>query len=201
MMLARDAIRQFLSGHHRREINNAALKHASVLILLFPKDGSLHVLLTRRTEDVEHHKGQISFPGGSVDEGDEDIVSTALRETEEEIGLHRDSIQVLGKFDDLEVPSGFTITPIIAFVDALPALSLNKDEVAEVLLVPLSIFLDKTNERMQQMYRMGRMNDVYFYRYGRDEIWGATAAMIRAFLDAMKVAGLLPALDPGTETS
>lgn len=175
-------IRKFVDQHRQKTLGRPDLKRAAVLIVLYPKSDELHVLLTKRTDDVEHHKGQISFPGGSVDDGDSDCVATALRETEEEIGLPRSTVQVLGLLDEHETPSGFVITPVVATVPSFPALRPNAIEVAEVLEVPLSVFLDKRNERIEQRQRLGVVQDVYFYRYGGHEIWGATAAILRAFL-------------------
>ena len=184
-MIAVEQIKAVLSEHGRCEIQNPALTRAGVLILLFPKGGELHILLTRRTLDVEHHKGQISFPGGSKDPADHDIMQTALRECEEEIGLPRSAVQVLGLFDDYETPSGFAITPVVGYVPGLPQLSLNTSEVTETLEVPVTLFTDKANERVEQRQIRGKLHDVYFYRYGSHEVWGATAAMIRAFLQTL----------------
>lgn len=181
-----EGIRKIFSTYHRKEILDPALKRAGILLLLFEEQGILHFLLTKRTEDVEHHKGQISFPGGSVDAGDVDIVATALRETEEEIGLKKDLVQVFGLFDDQWVPSGFVITPVVAFLPSLPPLYPNKEEVAEIIRIPVSFFLDKKNERMEQRHRNGVSVDVYFYKYNSHEVWGATAAIIRAFLLAIE---------------
>lgn len=186
MNLSPENIRAQFSKYCRKEISDPALKRAGILLLLFEEQGILHFLLTKRTEDVEHHKGQISFPGGSVDHGDDDIIATALRETEEEIGLKKDLVQVFGLFDDHWVPSGFAITPVVAFLPALPPLCPNKEEVAEILKIPVSFFLDKNNERVEQRSRHGVSIDVYFYTYGSYEVWGATAAIIRAFLKALR---------------
>jgi 8-oxo-dGTP pyrophosphatase MutT (NUDIX family) len=181
-----EQIRRFLESFRRRELGKPDLKKAAVLMLFFPKGEDLYILLTKRTEDVEHHKGQISFPGGSRDEGDEDLVATALRESDEEIGLSRDAFQVLGLFDEYETPSGFAITPVIAYAPVLPPLRRNAIEVAAILEVPVSLFLDGQNERVEKRVRNGRVFDVYYYRYGDYEIWGATAAMLRAFLHTLR---------------
>ena len=162
-------------------------------MLLFPKDGELHVLLTKRTSDVEHHKGQISFPGGSADAMDHDIVDTALREAEEEIGLPRDGIDILGMFDDYWTPSGFRITPVLGYLSELPLLERNAVEVEEILEVPVSFFLNRGNERVKKLRRGNEEIDVYFYTHGHNEIWGATAAMLRSFLHSLQAS----AQDPG----
>lgn len=177
-----DRIRGFLDHHQRKELVNPALKQAAVLMLLFPREGVLHLLLTKRTDHVEHHKGQISFPGGARDARDADLVATALRETEEEIGLPSGVVQVLGLFDDFETPSGFAITPVVGFSASLPPLSPSLDEVAEIIEIPLTLFLERKNERVVKMERKGKIHEVFFYNYQGYEIWGATAAMIRGFL-------------------
>ncbi|MCX6133273.1 MAG: CoA pyrophosphatase [Ignavibacteriales bacterium] len=182
MKITVEQMKRFLDGFQRRELGKPDLKKAAVLMLFYPKDDSLHVLLTKRTEDVEHHKGQISFPGGSCDDEDDHAVATALRESEEEIGLPLNAVEVMGVFDDYETPSGFVITPVVACAAFLPPLKRNATEVAEILEVPVSLFLDSGNERVEKISRLGRIIDVYFYRFGDHEIWGATAAILRAFL-------------------
>jgi 8-oxo-dGTP pyrophosphatase MutT (NUDIX family) len=179
-------IREHLRGFQRKELGKPDLKRAAVLMLFFLKGDELNVLLTKRTEDVEHHKGQISFPGGSCDDEDAHIIDTALRESEEEVGLMRGAIEVLGIFDEYETPSGFSITPVVAYTESLPLLTRNAAEVAEILEVPVSLFLDEGNERVEQRNRFGRTIEVYFYRHGQHEIWGATAAILRAFLRSLK---------------
>lgn len=185
-MINIEHIKRFVEGHRRREISKPNLKKAAVLMLFYPKGNNLYVLLTRRTEDVEHHKGQISFPGGSQDEEDGDLIGTALRESEEEIGLERDNVEVLGVFDDFEIPTGFAVTPVIAYAQSLPRLSPNAIEVAEILEVPVELFLHKENERVEHRVWGGVLYDVFFYRFGENEIWGATAAILRAFLLSLR---------------
>ncbi len=175
-------IRSYLAVLRRKEIHEPPLTSAGVLVPLFEKLGALHILLSRRTESVEHHKGQISFPGGVRERSDPTIIDTAIRETEEEIGIQRPEIEVLGVLDDFQTPSGFCITPVVGYLRTVPTLRLNPREVSEVFDVPLSFFLNKANERVEQRFRGNTVATVYFYRYGEYEIWGATAAMIRSFL-------------------
>lgn len=160
----------------------AGATRAAVLVPLVLDQDRLSVLLTKRTERVEYHKGQISFPGGTVDEGDVNAVATALREAEEEIGLSSGSVEVLGRLDDLEIPTGFCITPVVGLVRGMPDLVLNLDEVEEVFIVPVGFFLDPANEEVGEREWKGRMHVVYSYQFGSHRIWGATAAVIRKFL-------------------
>ncbi len=182
MKISVGQIKKFLEGYQREELGKPGLKKAAVLMLFFPKGDDLYVLLTKRTDDVEHHKGQISFPGGSRDDDDDHLVATALRESEEEIGLPSGAVEVIGLLNEYETPSGFAITPVVAYAECLPPLKPNAMEVAEILEVPVFIFLDKKNERVERITRLGRVLDVYFYRFGDYEIWGATAAILRGFL-------------------
>jgi 8-oxo-dGTP pyrophosphatase MutT (NUDIX family) len=187
MLISPDHIRQFFETFQRQECKSMDLLPAGVLIPLFERGGELHIVFTQRTDEVEHHKGQISFPGGVKNEQDMTIIETALRETEEEIGLSRNTINVLGILDDFQTPSGFCITPVVAFLLSVPLFSINPAEVSQIFDVPLSFFIDIHNERIERNNRSGKMVNVYFYRYGQYEIWGATAAMLRSFLYNLKM--------------
>lgn len=177
-----EEIRSFLNSHKRIQNTDPTLIRAGVLLLFYFRSEELHVLLTKRTNDVEHHKSQISFPGGSVDKEDADIVQTALRETKEEIGIPPGKIEVLGLFDDVWTPSRFRITPVIGYLPALPPLTINRREVEGIVEVPVSFFLEEKNVLVKTMTRNGKSVDVYFYQYGTNDIWGATAGMLRSFL-------------------
>ena len=182
MSISPNHIRRFFETFQRQECDDRDLLPAGVLVPLFEKNGELHVVLTQRTDEVEHHKGQISFPGGVKNERDTTIIETALRETEEEIGLTRNVVNVLGMLNDFQTPSGFCITPVVALLLTVPSFSINAAEVSQIFDVPLSFFLDAHNERVEQHERSGKMMNVYFYRYRQYEIWGATAAILRSFL-------------------
>ena len=182
MQISVGLIRHYFQSFHRFAQNNSELTSAAVLILLFEKDGQLHILLTKRTNSVEHHKGQVSFPGGTVESIDATIIDTALREAEEEIGLSRKFVEVLGLHNDFITPSGFCITPVIAFLPSMIKFSINTLEVSEVFHVPLSFFLNNKNERVEYRILNGIERFVYHYYYGEHEIWGATAAILHSFL-------------------
>lgn len=185
MNLSMELIRTFFATYKARELHDSSLTHAGVLVLLFRKGHELHLLLTKRTDEVEHHKGQISFPGGAANGEDANIEATALREAEEEIGLPASAVEVLGRFDDISTPTGFLITPVVGYVHSIPALALNSEEVVEVIEVPLSFFLEKRNERFEKRVLEGKVFDVCFYDFGRHVIWGATAKIIRSILSAL----------------
>jgi 8-oxo-dGTP pyrophosphatase MutT (NUDIX family) len=182
-------VRTHLDRYTRVPASTPGHRPAAVLVPLFLRDDALHLLLTRRTEEVEHHKGQMSFPGGMTDPEDGDAVATALREAEEEVGLPRRAVEVLGILSDISLPSGFTVTPVVGFLPTLPALSPHAPEVSEIVTVPLAFFLDEANVRTSERERNGVLSTVHSYPYGVYDIWGATAAIIRMFIAALGESG------------
>ncbi len=151
---------------------------ASVLVALLTRPGGLQVLLTQRTQHLSAHAGQVAFPGGRSEEHDLDAVATALRETEEEVGLPRDRIEVVGRLDLFQTGTGFAITPIVGLVAAPVALRPDPQEVADAFEVPLDFILDPANRERRSAERGGRLRTFYVYAYEGREIWGATAAML-----------------------
>jgi 8-oxo-dGTP pyrophosphatase MutT (NUDIX family) len=178
----RERLLAFFESFHRIELPDAGFTRAAVLVPIFERDGEPYFLLTKRTDDVEHHKGQISFPGGAVDSTDSDIVTTALRETEEEIGLARERIHVVGVFNDISIPTGFIVTPVVGYVDSLPTLKLSTREVTSIIEAPFTFFQDPKNKKVLSIAREGKTREVYSFRFGEFEIWGATAFIIDSFL-------------------
>ena len=151
---------------------------AGVLVLFYPKDGRLHLLLTRRTERVLTHRGQISFPGGTQHPG-ETIEETAVRETGEELGLDPGKIVLLGRLTPLYIPpSNFCIYPVVACLPERPAFRPQPEEVAEVLEVPVGHLLDPATRRCEAWTLNGASYDVPFYAFGEHKIWGATAMVL-----------------------
>jgi 8-oxo-dGTP pyrophosphatase MutT (NUDIX family) len=175
-------IRSYLRSHRPRRVSSPGAVRAAVLVPFIDDDGHLSVLLTKRTDRVEHHKGQISFPGGAIDAGDHGVVAAALREAREEIGLMPAALDLLGEHDDLEIPTGFVVTPVVGVLRGMPDLVLNVDEVEEAFSVPVAFFLDPENEERGEREWRGRMHPVYSYQFGGHRIWGATAAMLRGLL-------------------
>lgn len=154
------------------------LKSAAVLIPIVHNEHQLDVLLTKRASHLTHHPGQISFPGGKVESYDDDIIATALRETEEEIGLLSNAIDVIGQLKPYQTISGYEITPIVAIVQSNKQYNIDKNEVAEVFQVPLSHFLQRQYHIQVPFYHQGRHHKVHFMPYQHYNIWGATAAML-----------------------
>jgi 8-oxo-dGTP pyrophosphatase MutT (NUDIX family) len=162
------------------------LSRAAVLVPLVFRGPEPELLFTRRTETVETHKGQISFPGGVMHENDSGTVATALRETEEEIGVPSALIEPLGLLDDLHTPTGFIITPVVGLVANLPGVHPNPAEVAEIFFVPLEFFLDPVSGRSEERRVGEKLWEVWYYDYGGRTIWGATAAIIRSLVREME---------------
>ncbi len=159
---------------------------AAVLIALIDRADGLHVLLTRRTDDLSHHAGQVSFPGGAIDPEDRDAVDAALRETHEEIGVDRSLIEPIGLLDTFETISSYRITPVVAWLDAGYHAVPNPREVAEVFEVPLAHFLDPLKKRVVRMNFQGRERDIYEFFHAGQRIWGATAAMLLNFVQRLE---------------
>jgi 8-oxo-dGTP pyrophosphatase MutT (NUDIX family) len=156
-------------------------RQGGVLILLYPENGRLHFPLTRRTETLEDHKGQISLPGGAR-EDDEPLEWTALRETHEELGVDSQSVQVLGALTPLYIfPSDYCVTPYVAARSDRPTFVPDPIEVAEVLEVPLLTLLDPTIRREEKWVLYGTPTRVPFYQIGEHKVWGATAMVLSEF--------------------
>jgi 8-oxo-dGTP pyrophosphatase MutT (NUDIX family) len=156
-------------------------RQGGVLILLYPRDGHLHFPLTRRTETLEDHKGQISLPGGAR-EGDEPLEWTALRETHEELGVDPRSVKVLGGLTPLYIfHSDYCITPYVAARPARPTFVPDPVEVAEVLEVPLLTLLDTAIRREEEWVLHETITRVPFYQIGEHRVWGATAMVLSEF--------------------
>lgn len=156
----------------------APLLPAGVLVPLVDRPEGLTILLTRRTTHLSAHAGQISFPGGRVDPGDADAVAAALRETEEEVGLTPDRIEILGRLDTYHVRTGFEVTPVVGLLRPPFELVLDAFEVAEAFEVPLGFILDPANHQRQSRSENGQERQFWAMPYGKYFIWGATAGML-----------------------
>ncbi len=155
-----------------------ALRPAAVLVPIVRHQNGLTMLLTQRTDHLHHHAGQVSFPGGRVEDSDHDSIETALRETEEEIGLDRSSVETVGYLDAYETGTGFHIVPVVGFVTPGFDLMLDAFEVAEAFEVPMSFLLDRENQQRHSRVWQGRERKFYAMPYKEFYIWGATAGMI-----------------------
>jgi 8-oxo-dGTP pyrophosphatase MutT (NUDIX family) len=161
---------------------------AAVLVPLYQDDAEWHLLLTERSHTVEHHKGQVAFPGGRVDVGDTSRVETALREAEEEVGLKPEHVSVLGLIDELLTTSQYRITPVVGVFPWPYPLVLSTAEVIETFGVPLRWLADPVNLEIRQRESPipGLPVQVYYFHFPNHTIWGVTARIILNLLEVVK---------------
>lgn len=179
-----DELRQRLASHSRTLLEPATgLRRAGVLAPLYVRDGELWVLFTKRTTKVEAHPGQVSFPGGAEEPGDADLLATALRETEEELGLPRDKPAVLGALSPIATVTDFYVEPYVAAIPYPLVLSPSKDEIDELWEIPVSALMSPT--AVEERAFPGREEPVLFYHYGPRTVWGATARILSELLEVM----------------
>ncbi len=155
------------------------LTPAAVLVPLIVREDGLNVMLTKRTEHLKNHAGQISFPGGRVDETDRDACHTALRETEEEIGLHARHIEIIGELDEYVVGTGYLVNPIIGVIEPPFELIPQADEVAEIFEAPLDFLIALDNFERYAREFQGVTRHHFAITWQEHFIWGATAGMLR----------------------
>jgi 8-oxo-dGTP pyrophosphatase MutT (NUDIX family) len=166
------------------------MKPSSVLVPLFEKEGEYNLLFTRRTDHLRNHPGQISFPGGGWEERDGSLLETALREAEEELGLEREHVKILGELDDMITSTQYRITPFVGLIPYPYEFRPNSHEIERLIEVPIRMLLDPS--RLEVRYRTFFKTDVkvYYYHIGPEPVWGATARIVKHFLEVA-----LPALN------
>lgn len=157
------------------------LRDAAVLVPIVNRPEGLTVILTKRADHLNSHAGQVSFPGGRVEESDGSAVAAALRETEEEIGLLSDFVTIKGELDRYRTGTGFSIQPVVGFVETGFTLDVHEGEVAEVFEVPLDFLMDPKNHLRHSAVWQGKRREYYAMPYGDYYIWGATAGMLVNF--------------------
>jgi len=156
-----------------------------VLVPLIDRVADIGVLFTRRADGLPDHAGQVSFPGGRVQARDLDPLAAALRETEEEVGIGAAQVRVVGFLDRYETRTGFSILPVIGYVDAGFRLDVDTREVAEVFEVPLSFLMDPAHHERHSAIYQGKRRYYYAMPYGGHYIWGATAGMLKSLYDTL----------------
>jgi 8-oxo-dGTP pyrophosphatase MutT (NUDIX family) len=188
--LARPAPREArnLSDGFRLPGRHGAPTPAAVLVPLINREDGLTVLFTERSRDLPDHPGQISFPGGRVEAGDADTGIAALREAEEEVGLSRKHVTLLGRLEPYETVTGYRVTPVVGWVEPPFEVKADPVEVADIFEVPLAFLLEPANH--QRHFRMvgNTRRDYYAIPYGDRYIWGATAAMLLIFDRTLRAA-------------
>ncbi len=158
---------------------------AAVLVPIVAHDFGPTVLLTKRSEDLPVHAGQVSFPGGRVDPGDLDAVDTALRETEEEIGIERSSIDIAGRLDTYLTRTGYEVVPVVGLLEPPIRARPDPSEVAEVFEIPLSMVLDRRNHQRHSRVWQSVTRHFYVLPHDQHYIWGATAGMLVNLADRL----------------
>ncbi|MBI2491185.1 MAG: CoA pyrophosphatase [Candidatus Rokubacteria bacterium] len=176
--------RSRLAARERRVVPPGPLIRAAVLVPLVDRAGGPHLVFAKRTETVGTHRGQISFPGGTLDPADASLLDAALRECEEEVGLPRAAVEPLGALDDTEtVATQFVITPWVGVVREPIAWRPDGEEIEKVIEVPLAALVDPANVRVELWERQGVLREIHFFDWGGETIWGATARILRHYLD------------------
>ncbi|WP_417450735.1 CoA pyrophosphatase [Kordiimonas sp.] len=161
-------------------------RDAAVLVPIVDHGSGPTILLTKRTEHLSKHAGQVSFPGGKIDESDADAVAAALREADEEVGLGANHIDVCGFLDTYRTGTGFEIVPVVGLVQPGFELRLQVTEVEAAFEVPLDFILDRRNHKRQSAVWQGIRREYYAMPFGDFFIWGATAAMLVNLVDVME---------------
>lgn len=167
---------------------NAELKCAAVLMPLVCKESGWHLLFTRRTDSVEHHKGQVSFPGGGCDRGEDDPIKTALREAEEEIGLRGEDVRVLGRLNDVLTITGYRVVPVVGVIPWPYRFILSPREVSRVFDIPLTWLAQGENWSEHLATPKGAPRSfpvVIYHRYDGEILWGVSARMTLSLLAVM----------------
>lgn len=177
-LLGKEFMIQHLSAQEQNNLNPAA-----VLIPFLEHKGVLSLLLTKRSQHVQTHKGQICFPGGRYERHDDDLWQTALRETQEEIAVPSHQIYYIGEMPEIITPTRYRIKPYIGFLHGRLELQPDPAEVESVLTVPLCDFCDHQNFRMEEREYFGKKYKVPFYSVANEEVWGATGRMIHHLLE------------------
>ncbi len=176
-------IREALSDRERIVVSREGLTPSAVLVPVYENAGERYIVLTKRTQQVEHHKGQISFPGGAYEDGDRDLQATALRETFEEIGVSGDDVEILGNLDDQWTSTNFAITPFVGAIPYPYEFAVSSWEVDTLIEAPVTALLDPANFDSETRDSGGAIHPYACYRYGGHQITGITAMILQQLLD------------------
>jgi 8-oxo-dGTP pyrophosphatase MutT (NUDIX family) len=176
-------VRRALAERTAYTNQDPSLAPAAVLLLFYVKDEQYCILFNKRSETVEHHKGEISFPGGAKDAEDEDFLATALREAEEEMGIRPQDVTTLGQLDDVATRSQYGVKVFVGTIPYPYAFRPSADEIAEVLEVPFEFLASPQNLRHEMRWEHGKQTPGYSYVYGEHLIWGATAKIVHQFVE------------------
>jgi 8-oxo-dGTP pyrophosphatase MutT (NUDIX family) len=182
------ALGRALENNPKKSWIDSSLSPAGVLVLVYLKDREYHVLLNKRSDFVDQHRGEIAFPGGAMDPRDGSIKETALRETHEEMGVDPQDVRLLGELDDVPTISNYVINPFVATVRYPYFFNPNSDEVAEVIEVPLRHLMDRANHRIETKVQNTRLVNGVSYGYRGNFVFGATAKILTRLLEIVQEA-------------
>ena len=186
--MRRDDVIAAVQGHSPVELPSVGLKRSAVLVSLRALQDSdgFELILTRRTDDLPSHAGQVSFPGGGMKDTDDGPESTALRETHEELGISPEQVEIVGRLDHLNTITGFHVVPIVGVISPDAQLNPSELEVARVFTVPLAVFLDDSNWVEKIHSYKGSEIAMKELHWDGENIWGATAYMIQRFCSVLR---------------
>lgn len=183
-----EALRRLLTDRQPHLLDDPSLFPSAVLLLLYQKEGEYHLLFNKRSDQVEYHKGEICFPGGGQDPEDESPLTTALRETHEEMGVMPEDVRVLGPLDQVRTRTNFLIHPYVGEIPYPYPFKVSGIEISEVLEVPLAALLDPSHLRREWRVSNGLLTEGLAYSHGHHIIFGATANIVTNFLTILSEA-------------
>jgi 8-oxo-dGTP pyrophosphatase MutT (NUDIX family) len=186
--LWKQKIKEILTSRQREVVIGGSLRPSAVLVPVYEKDGEYYIVLTKRTQNLMYHKGQISFPGGAHDKEDSDLAATALREAFEEIGVRPEDVEILGNLDDQSTyTSKFIITPFVGAIPCPYKFKVSGKEVEELIEAPVSALLAPSAYSPETQDETGRIYDWGHFVYGKHKITGITARILKQLLDLVFV--------------
>lgn len=181
---AMQRLESFLEQHVADVMTATDLRRAAVLIPLIRNTDGWYLLFQRRSDDLPVHKGQVAFPGGGL-EGEETPEEAALRETEEETGVPRGQVRLIGRLDELVTRTGYLVTPVVGVIPTSLTYRIQHSEVTDLFEVPLDAFLEEGNPRIRWVPWRGEMYPAYSWNGGAHEIWGLTGRILKSFVDVV----------------
>jgi 8-oxo-dGTP pyrophosphatase MutT (NUDIX family) len=183
----KEELQKILAQRQKRYINDESRIPSAVMVPIYQKQGHYSIVFIRRTETVKTHKGQISFPGGARDSRDRTLLHTAVRECHEEIGLKTRDIDIIGEMDDeITTTSNYIVTPFVAMIPWPYRFTRNRDEVAEIIEIPINALLEKGHLKANTETLEDKPIESFTYYYQGKVIWGATARILKKLLDIIK---------------
>lgn len=182
MDIDKEHIKNILLRRSPQRIENGAFTRAAVLLPLFRKENTWHVLFTKRSENLPTHSGEVSFPGGALDEG-ENAVDAVLRETEEEVGISPRDMEILGRLDESLTMTQYRVTPFVGIIPYPCEFTVSEYEIEDVFDVSIPDLMDPENFRRRRWTVGGKSFPLYFFEGGKHTIWGLTGRILKQFLE------------------